>query len=939
MHSRHSQAVFSSSDPDFINALAHFQSLTADQKEAFCREKCNYVCQGSDKDKDKLLRQHSQGVRHLNKLYLNYLSQQNHQGSIQSSSSEELGQGMEQEGQGEQPDGHVNAAEEADYFDNYDRSDPEMDIHNPEAPLNPLMQRLAEIYAEDDSEEEEDSDYNPDQESDEDGDEDDLVHDESLLMEELESDGEESVGEDEVAIQGLQIEDAYSCISNLRLSERGRYFLQWYENSRSNLKDTTLYELLVMLRNSPFGHQDLPSKRYLIKVRDIVSNTIDLSADASYAALRIESVLEFFLAKFSIHEMDFLPRPDSESVTVIQEALRFQEQCFSPLCHFWKDGNGATKILYAGDVIKVGDLPQGTILHFARRFDGHLKAQADIQVLGGFYSINIEEVDYELLRAGENRTKYKDLPVVIFPLIVFSDDFARKFGKVSPYDSLAIALACLPPDELMRQVNLLTQAVGFKKLDLDIVKTLLEQFLKQITSTEEFLILGKDGPIFVKPVPYCFVTDTVRAHQLCEVTIGNNPEICRRCLGIKNYPLRLGAYRFLTPSSHPHLSGKPVEGTPRSWAIARSFGISMYTHTPFDPLHVIDLGWVRHLWAACLTTFNQATKDCIAAAWASSSYSGLKQRTSRCIIRQHAQFEASDWRAFLEICVALLFICQVPEEMIALWESLCDLVKASVSRKITQPLLDSFPVLVVSFFEKFEAIPFAVKVRAQFLRRYKTHFMLHVAEDLKRFGPAVFFCASTFESLHRELRGVFRRINNRRICHFVVKKQFYSKVIGLLLPQSTPMEVRALNRTKRQDLEEIAAKVGLRMPLLLTYCTRFNAPVRGGNIITPFHSFSNIQIMQTQLFAAVRAIDGRMYFGVFAFSLSTQTVVIRGFSLLSQTGTVKRFSISGELIKGEFVGFVNFQHQCQANCVGRSHSLDGFYLTSAFALRRIFCIQ
>lgn len=200
----------------------------------------------------------------------------------------------------------------------------------------------------------------------------------------------------------------------------------------------------------------------------------------------------------------------------------------------------------------------------------------------------------------------------------------------------------------------------------------------------------------------------------------------------------------------------------------------MYTHTPFDPLHVIDLGWVRHLWAAYLTTFNQATKDCIAAAWASFSYSGLKHRTSRCIIRQHAQFEASEWRAFPEICAALLFIGQVTEDMVALCESLCDLVKASVSRKITQPLLDSFPVLVVSFFEKFEAIPFTVKVRAQFLRRYKTHFMLHVAEDLKRFGPAVFFCVSTFESIHRELREVFRRIKNKRMLGLVSPKRVLS---------------------------------------------------------------------------------------------------------------------------------------------------------------------
>lgn len=77
---------------------------------------------------------------------------------------------------------------EADYFDKYERSDPEEDVHKPEVPLNPLMQRLAEIYAEDDSEEEENSDYNPDQESDGDeGDEeDDKTHDEGLL-EELDS--------------------------------------------------------------------------------------------------------------------------------------------------------------------------------------------------------------------------------------------------------------------------------------------------------------------------------------------------------------------------------------------------------------------------------------------------------------------------------------------------------------------------------------------------------------------------------------------------------------------------------------------------------------------------------------------------------------------------------------------------------------------------------
>lgn len=67
----HSQAVFSSADPDFINALAQFQSLAADQKEAFCREKCTYVCQGSDKE--RLFNVHVKGVRHLNKLYLNYL--------------------------------------------------------------------------------------------------------------------------------------------------------------------------------------------------------------------------------------------------------------------------------------------------------------------------------------------------------------------------------------------------------------------------------------------------------------------------------------------------------------------------------------------------------------------------------------------------------------------------------------------------------------------------------------------------------------------------------------------------------------------------------------------------------------------------------------------------------------------------------------------------
>ena len=205
---------------------------------------------------------------------------------------------------------------------------------------------------------------------------------------------------------------------------------------------------------------------------------------------------------------------------------------------------------------------------------------------------------------------------MIFPFNIFTDDYARVRGTVSPFESLALALASLHPDIALKIKNILTVALA-KTLGYErAFETLINNLFKEMASWPWTTLLGRDNlVIVVKAVPFLFICDLKRAHEICQIPfIGLSKCACRMCVAVKSSALAAFESNKLEDSDNPIHWGVPENANHYQEIISMMFEFNCFVDTPFEPLHLLDIGITEALWEVTLANIPPELREKIKLA-------------------------------------------------------------------------------------------------------------------------------------------------------------------------------------------------------------------------------------------------------------------------------------------------------------------------------------
>ena len=270
--------------------------------------------------------------------------------------------------------------------------------------------------------------------------------------------------------------------------------------------------------------------------------------------------------------------------------------------------------------------------------------------------------------------------------------------------------------------------------------------------------------------------------------------------------------------------------------------------------------------------------------------------------------------------VPFLKRCGVGVRVIKMWEILFTL-----NSEIKSPILkvgvfeERIDRLVQELFESVRSSGLPILLITQFLRKPKVHYLLHVVEDLQRFGPSFLFCAQTFESLHANLRTVYKSTNGTRVPFFILQKSYLPKAMTI----TSSCEAHLVSDSKKfntfHEISEIANVSGLNELLVRSFLKASNLRLveNDAKLQVPRHAFGIPYNSRSRQFAVIK-VGGKVFVGLFILSLDSQRALIRTMSA-HNCGVTSHLTMKDGLSIGRVLRFFNAQHECGSRCTVKTH--------------------
>ncbi|EIW86698.1 hypothetical protein CONPUDRAFT_69138 [Coniophora puteana RWD-64-598 SS2] len=225
------------------------------------------------------------------------------------------------------------------------------------------------------------------------------------------------------------------------------------------------------------------------------------------------------------------------------------------------------------------------------------------------------------------------------------------------------------------------------------------------------------------------------------------------------------------------------------WRIRVGTGLDPHQDTPVEILHVILLGFVKYLWRDATTRMNSEQKQLLIVRLNSTNVSGLgiPRLAGQTLVQFAGSLTGRDFRAISQVAP---FVLQglVPPQCYDTFVALSALVPL-----VWQPQIEDIDV----YLDRLKgAVDHFLLCTARWTPRWfnkpKFHILLHLAEHVRRFGPAILFATEGFESFNALIREASVHSNHlapsRDIARSFASINLIRHIIsgGFFLPRHAP---------------------------------------------------------------------------------------------------------------------------------------------------------
>ncbi|KAA1078931.1 hypothetical protein PGTUg99_005723 [Puccinia graminis f. sp. tritici] len=191
----------------------------------------------------------------------------------------------------------------------------------------------------------------------------------------------------------------------------------------------------------------------------------------------------------------------------------------------------------------------------------------------------------------------------------------------------------------------------------------------------------------------------------------------------------------------------------------RLIGFDGCLDTPVEILHVFLLGVVKYLVHDFVGKLSEKQKDELEGRIESFNTSSLNmpKLQPKYLVSHVKSLIGKEFKIFLQAAPFILFPF-MDEDQREIWISLCTLSSYAFQTHINN--MEDFQLNLrkhtANFFYRI------IRVTAQWVNKPKFHILLHLADSIRRFGPATLFSTEKFESYNGVLRTASTHSN--RIC-------------------------------------------------------------------------------------------------------------------------------------------------------------------------------
>nr|XP_022310275.1 uncharacterized protein LOC111115731 [Crassostrea virginica] len=353
-----------------------------------------------------------------------------------------------------------------------------------------------------------------------------------------------------------------------------------------------------------------------------------------------------------------------------------------------------------------------------------------------------------------------DKPVINLPLNIFIDDLsANKSRRWSPLHAVQTQLSGLPLAEKNKSKNTFFIAAS----EMVTMTDLLKPVCNDIQSCKEHGIEAFDAmlgrEIILTTDVSLLVTDYHMMSLACNHMGPSANKFCPKCLTDKSNPFELGELRTQESTLRTLQKIRIHSQNNAKRNIEKQTGTKLYDNclwnyldphrdTPVGILHFLYLGLAKHLIQLCLRSLSDDQVQLLEIHLSSIDQTGFRyQINGATFFRYIESRQGKDFKHYLQIAPHNMEFVGLRKSYVKALEKL-----ALVSKHIQQSKPGTDEEIKDYLVYVQEKIP-------ELGAKKKTHFCLHISDDVRRHGNMLHYAEDSFEKNHGPIRKCLEHQN------------------------------------------------------------------------------------------------------------------------------------------------------------------------------------
>ncbi|CAB4010556.1 Hypothetical predicted protein [Paramuricea clavata] len=379
------------------------------------------------------------------------------------------------------------------------------------------------------------------------------------------------------------------------------------------------------------------------------------------------------------------------------------------------------------------------------------------EIDGQILQLTVEEKE-ELERPHGTKILADGKPTLTVPLVVFSDETSgNRSKKWNQLESYSMFLAGLPRKDVTKFSNI--HFICASNL-VDSV-TLGKEIATDLKNLEEGMLMydaKDDQQVFVQCPVLLVACDNPRASEFAHHMGSSATHFCRTCDATKETGAEVGTLRT-TDAIQRTIERINTASTERQKKeIRRSTGnterggqfdilssFEAIKQTPVEILHTILLGPVKYLVKKTFNNLSPADKKKVKSKIEAFDFSAFSRRLPSSFVKNHGSCVGRDFKLWAQISVFVLEGL-ISDEELQVWIYLSETFAMAYGSEVDIDDNDNTTNLIQEMMECLS------EVHPELLQKQKFHMLLHIQDDMMKFGPPAGFNTERFEAFNSVIR-------------------------------------------------------------------------------------------------------------------------------------------------------------------------------------------